>query len=121
MYLGLKVIDKILDLGEKVHLPKAFLSISLAILLIYAFFADKAGISGIIGAFIAGVLIGQNFRSNKIADDVKALGNGFFIPLFFVWVGASLWKGVSSDLSEYSSIIIFAIVIIIVSIIGKII
>jgi len=121
LYIGLKVIDKILDLGEKVHLPKAFLSISLAIIFIYAFFADEAGISGIIGAFIAGVLIGQNFRSDKIADDIKALGNGFFIPLFFVWIGASIWEEVSPDLSLYSSILIFAIVIIIVSIVGKII
>lgn len=121
LYLGLKVIDKILDLGEKIHLSKAFLSISIAILLIYAFFADKVGISGIIGAFIAGAIIGQNFRSDKIADDVKALGNGFFIPLFFVWVGASLWEEASSDLSLYSSIFVFAIVIIFVSIIGKII
>ena len=121
LYLGLKVIDKILDLGEKVHLSKAFLSISISILLIYAFFADKAGISGIVGAFIAGALVGQNFRSDKIKDDVKALGNGFFIPLFFVWVGAILWEEASSDLSLYSSIFVFAIVIIIVSIVGKII
>jgi len=121
LYLGLKIIDKILDLGEKIHLPKAFLSISLSILLIYAFFADKSGISGIVGAFIAGVLIGQNFRSDKIAEDVKAIGNGFFIPLFFVWIGASIWEEASSDLSLYSSILIFSIIIIIVSIVGKII
>jgi len=121
LYLGLKVIDKILNLGEKVKLPKAFLSISIAILLIYAFFADLSGISGLIGAFIAGVLIGQNVRSDKIKDDVKTLGYGFFIPIFFVWVGASLWEGASSDLSLYGSILIFTIIIIIVSILGKII
>ena len=58
LYLGLKVIDKILGLGEKIHLPKALLSVSLSIFLIYAFFADKAGVSGIIGAFVAGIIIG---------------------------------------------------------------
>lgn len=121
LYIGLKVIDKILDLGEKLHLPKALLSISLSIFLIYAFFADKAGISGIIGAFVAGILIGQNVRSKKITDDVKALGYGFFIPLFFVWVGSNLWTEASSDLSVYVTILIFAIAIIFVSIIGKII
>ena len=120
LLLGLKLIDKVLDLGEKIHMPKAFLSISLAILLIYSFFADKAGISGIIGAFIAGLLIGQNMRSSKIMDDVKALGYGFFIPIFFVGVGASLWAETSMDLSSDAAIAIFAVVIIIVSIIGKI-
>lgn len=120
LYLGLIVIDKVLAIGEKIHLPKAFLSISLSILLLYSFFADKAGISGIIGAFVAGILIGQNVRSGKILDDVKALGYGLFIPIFFVSVGASLWNGTVSDMSEYGTIIIFAFVIIIVSIIGKI-
>jgi Kef-type K+ transport system membrane component KefB len=121
LYLGLLVIDKILNLGEKIHLPKAFLSISLAILLIYSFFADKAGISGIVGAFVAGLLIGQNVRSVKILDDVKALGYGFFMPLFFVWIGSSLWLNVNTEISTVTTIIIFAVVIITVSIIGKII
>lgn len=120
LYLALKVIDKILDISEKIHLPKAFLSVSLAILLIYSFFADKAGISGIIGAFVAGILIGQNVRSKKIIEDVKTIGYGFFIPLFFVWVGSSLWEGAGKDISAYATIGIFAVIIITVSIVGKI-
>lgn len=120
LYLGLKVIDKILDLGEKIHLPKAFLSISLAIFLIYSFFADKVGIAGIIGAFVAGLLIGQTVRSRKIVDDVKAIGYGFFIPLFFVWIGASLWGGASGDISSFATIGLLALVVIIVAIVGKI-
>ncbi len=121
LYLGLKVIDKILALGERIYLPKAFLSLSLAILLLYSFFAHKAGISGIIGAFVAGILIGQNVRSSKISDDVKAIGYGFFIPIFFVFIGSSLWEGASADVSSYGPVLIFAVVIIFVAIIGKII
>jgi len=121
LILGLKIIDKILDLGEKIHLPKAFLSISLSILLIYSFFADRAGISGIIGAFIAGILIGQTVRSHKIANDVKTVGYGFFIPLFFVWVGASLWENAGDDPLSLAAIGVFSAVIIIVGIAGKII
>ena len=120
LYLGLKLMDNILKLGEKIHLPKAFLSISLAILLLYAFFADKAGIAGIIGAFIAGVLIGQSVESRKIEEDFKTLGYGFFIPIFFVWVGASLWNTTYEDLGSLTATIVIAVVIITVSIIGKI-
>ena len=121
LIIGLKVIDKILDLGEKILLPKALLSVSLAVLLIYAFFADKSGISGIIGAFVAGILIGQSMRSEKIASDVKTVGYGLFIPLFFVWVGSSLWQNASNDLSEYVAIALFSVIIIIIGIAGKII
>lgn len=114
LYLGLKIIDKILDIGEKIHLPKSLLSISLSVFLIYSFFADKAGIAGIIGAFVAGILIGQTVRSGKIASDVKTIGYGFFIPLFFVWVGSKV------NVSTFASIGLLAAVIIAVSIIGKI-
>jgi Kef-type K+ transport system membrane component KefB len=121
LYLGLKVIDKILDLGEKIHLPRSFLSFSLAILLIYVYFADKAGLSGIIGAFVAGVIIGQNFRSKQIEEDFKTIGYGFFIPLFFVWVGALLWSGEYGNVDALTQIAIISIVVITVSILGKII
>ncbi len=120
LYLGLKIMDKILDLGEKIHLPKALLSISLAVFLIFSFFADKSGISGIIGAFVAGLIIGHTLKSRKIIDDVQTIGYGLFIPLFFVWVGASLWEGASQDLSSFAAIGLLALVIIIVAIVGKI-
>ncbi len=121
LYLGLKVIDKLLDLGDRIHLPKAFLSISLAFFLLIAFFADQAGIAGIIGAFVAGLLIGNTLKSRKIVDDVQAIGYGFFIPLFFVWVGAHLWEGAQGEFSSFATIGLFAFVLIIVAVIGKII
>jgi len=122
LLIGLRVIDKVLDLGDKIHVPKAFLSISLSIMLIYSFFAYESGISGIIGAFVAGVLIGQSFRSKKISDDVKTLGYGLFIPLFFVAVGFRMAiQGSTLDINSFSTILILSLVLIIVGIIGKII
>jgi Kef-type K+ transport system membrane component KefB len=117
----LKIIDKILGLGEYIHLPKAFLSISLSLFLLFSFFADRFGISGIIGAFIAGLLIGQSIKSRKIVDDVQTLGYGFFVPLFFIWIGAKLMIGIVDDFASFSSIAVFAVIIIFVAIIGKII
>jgi len=115
LYIGIKLIDKILDLGEKIHLPKALLSISLSIFLIYSFFADKAGISAIIGAFVAGLLIGQTVRSRKIINDVKTMGYGFFIPIFFVWVGTII------NIKSFLTIGLFTCIIIVIAIFGKII
>jgi Kef-type K+ transport system membrane component KefB len=115
-YIGLKIIDKILALGDKLRLPKSLLSISLAILFIYAFFADSAGITGIIGGFVAGLLIGNTvIGSRKIKKQMHVIGEGLFIPLFFVWVGASV------NLSAFLSIGVFALIVLIVGIAGKII
>ncbi len=120
LYIGLRVIDKVLKLGEKIHLPKALLSISLSIILLYAYFADKSGIAGIIGAFIAGILIGQTVESREIEEDFKTIGYGFFIPIFFVWVGTLLWGGDIGNINSIYEIGIFTIIIILISIIGKI-
>ena len=121
LYLGLRLIDHVLDLGEKIQLPKAFLSIALSIFLLFSYFADACGISGIIGAFIAGLLIGHSLKSQKIVDDVQTLGYGFFVPLFFIWVGARLYLGIQMDINAFLSIGLFAFVVIIVALLGKII
>ncbi len=114
IYIGIKILGRVLNLGEKIQLPKAFLGISIAIMLIYSYFAFKSGITGIIGAFLAGTIIGNTIYSKKIIDDVKVIGEGFLIPLFFVWVGATV------DITAFLSIGIFALVIICVAIVGKI-
>ena len=121
LYLGLRIIDRVLGFGEKINLPKAFLSISLAIFLLYSFFADRFGISGIIGAFFAGVIISHSIKSRKIIDDVQTLGYGFFVPLFFIWIGIRLFTGVQYDIYSLYSIGFFALLIVIIGILGKII
>ena len=114
--LGLKIMNKILNLGDRIKLPYSLISISLAIVLIYAFFAAQCGITTIIGGFIAGLLIGNTIiGSKRIVEEIKVIGEAFFIPLFFVWVGATV------DLTVFLSVGIFAFVIIIIAIIGKII
>lgn len=120
LYIGLRIIDKVLQLGERIHLPKALLSITLAIFLFYTFFADQFGIAGIIGAFVAGLIIGNTTRFRRIIDDVQTIGYSFFIPLFFVWIGASIWAFAPEGIMDFSSIGFLVIAIIIVAIIGKV-
>ncbi|KYK23128.1 hypothetical protein AYK21_03035 [Thermoplasmatales archaeon SG8-52-2] len=121
LYIGIKVIDKVLLLGEKLILPKAFLSLTLAIFLLYSFFAYEVGIAGIIGAFVAGIIIGQNARSKDISEDVKVIGYGFFIPIFFVYVGSSIWNNENIEISSLSNVFLFIFLVIFLGIIGKII
>ena len=120
LFLGLRVMDKILYFGEKIHLSKALLSIAIAIFLLFAFFADQFGIAGIIGAFIAGLIVGQSLKSRKIIDDIQTIGYGLFIPLFFVYIGASFWEGADLDLSSYVSILLLSLIVIFVAVVGKI-
>jgi len=68
------------------------------IVLLMASLSEMLGVSSLIGAFLAGVLIrytllsGKNRRvweEHEIARSVHTLAFGFLIPLFFVWVGVN--------------------------------
>lgn len=68
------------------------------IVLLMAYLSEMLGVSSLIGAFLAGVLIrytllgGKNHRvweEHEIARSVHTLAFGFLIPLFFVWVGVN--------------------------------
>lgn len=117
LFIGLKIIDKIFDLSEKIHLPKALLSLCLSIFLLYSFFAYQSGIAGITGAFVAGIVIGRAMKSRKVIDDIKTFGYGLFIPLFFVWVGANIDPTIFTTINAIG----FTAAIIFVGIIAKII
>lgn len=120
LYIGLRVIERLLDFGEKIHLPKAFLSYSIAIFLFYVYIAEQFDIAGIIGAFVAGILIGKSFKSRHLIDDIETVGYGFFIPLFFVWVGAVLITDLYEHPQAFQGILPFALVVLVAAVLGKI-
>ncbi|MCX6667958.1 MAG: cation:proton antiporter [Euryarchaeota archaeon] len=69
--------------------PMIVLTTGLMICFLFAAFAENMGITAIIGAFIAGLFIGRTPQASIVADYIKTIGYAFFIPLFFVWIGAS--------------------------------
>jgi len=56
---------------------------------LFAAFAEDMGLAAIIGAFAAGLIISKTPQVGLISNYIKTIGYTFFIPLFFVWVGAS--------------------------------
>jgi Kef-type K+ transport system membrane component KefB len=54
-----------------------------------AWLADTAGSAMIIGAFAGGVLLAQTPQAKEIEHGVASIGH-FFVPLFFVIVGAAV-------------------------------
>lgn len=62
------------------------------ILFLLSFLTEAIGLSVIIGAFVAGIIIANaKFSSKRLyVDKIQAVSNGIFIPLFFVWFGLKL-------------------------------
>lgn len=86
----------------------------LVILLSFALIAERIGLAGIIGAFVAGLVLGQTQFSESITGPVSMIGKGFFIPIFFVTMGMEFQVG------SFKSVGFFALVLVVLSVVGKI-
>lgn len=60
-----------------------------ALMLIFLALAESVGVEGILGAFVAGLLLSMlaGHRREEITHKLDALGFGFLIPVFFLMVG----------------------------------
>ena len=82
------IIEKIMAKTDNfIHTPYGLVSITVGVMLLFAFFAQMAHIATITGAFFAGLLIGQSSQERKIINPLRAIAYVIFIPIFFVKVG----------------------------------
>jgi Kef-type K+ transport system membrane component KefB len=65
------------------------LPVGLVSCFLFAAFAEDMGLAAIIGAFAAGLMIKKTPYGGMITNYTKTIAQSLFIPLFFVWVGAS--------------------------------
>jgi Kef-type K+ transport system membrane component KefB len=117
MLLTKEKISNSLDfLLEKIKIRRENLFlIGTVVALFFSFIAESIGLSLIIGAFIAGIILGQLNFFRSLQDYVSFVGGGFFIPIFFVTVGMSFY------FNAFLEIGLFAFVLLIVAILGKLI
>jgi len=61
----------------------------MATMLVFVAFASLMGVEPILGAFVAGALFSFVFRHKGILETkLSSIGFGFFVPIFFIGVGA---------------------------------
>lgn len=110
--IGIKLCKK---LAEKIHIGREdLLLLGLVIVLAFVLISEELGITAIIGAFIAGLVVGQTHFARGLRPHVSLIGGAFFIPIFFVWMGMSF------DVSAFVTVGWFALVLVIVAIVGKV-
>lgn len=91
---------------------------SIAFALILAYIAELLGVSGIIGAYIAGLVIGNTEKGRKIRGKIDLVVHMIFSPIFFASVGLNLTT-LSFSIQVWVFIIIFTVITIISKIIGN--
>lgn len=73
----------------RVHVAKALLFSAVVFAFTLAYLADMAGSALIVGAFAAGLVLARTEKGHQIQAEVHDLAQ-FFIPIFFVSVGAAV-------------------------------
>ena len=81
------VVFKIKEI--KVHVPRLILTVALSFAFIFSALAKSLGLAAITGSFFAGLVFSNLPQRRRINEFTRQMGEIFFIPLFFVWVGAS--------------------------------
>jgi Kef-type K+ transport system membrane component KefB len=99
--------------GIKLHVPRLMLTAGIALAFLFSAFAKSLGLATVIGAFFAGLLVSNFPQKKRIRGFTRQIGEVFFIPLFFVWVGASF------DFHALKDIGIFVVLFITLALIGK--
>ncbi|MGC8644066.1 MAG: cation:proton antiporter [Isosphaeraceae bacterium] len=102
-----------------IDLPGTPTIMALILALLFAWLADKADSALILGAFAAGLLLSASPRAEEIEHGITALGH-FFVPLFFVGVGASVDLRTLSPLDPDGRwALLIGALLIVVGVIGK--
>jgi Kef-type K+ transport system membrane component KefB len=89
LLIGRLVIPPIVSWVIRVTPSGTSTMLAIALAFGLAWLADAAGSAMIIGAFAAGLLLRETPQAPEMAKGVAQLGH-FFVPLFFVWVGAEV-------------------------------
>ncbi|MGE3063261.1 MAG: cation:proton antiporter [bacterium] len=108
------IINRALRISSKFKAPDTIIGISVIFMLFLSYFSESMGVAGITGAYVAGVSITQTHFSRRITEGVNTIVNTLFISMFFFVVGLKT----SLNLGDLN--ILFTVVLIVISIVGKV-
>src|SRR5439155_4791923 len=116
---GWLLVPPILRLVERRKLSSAVPIAAVILALALAWLAERSGSAMIIGAFAAGLLLARTPQVHQIQQSVGSLVS-FFVPLFFVFVGAQVDLRVLNPLDPvHRQTLLIGGLLIIVAVVGK--
>lgn len=110
------VLPFILKAYKHVNIPEKNVSLGLGLAFLLSFIAESIGMSDIIGAFFAGIMLSQTDIGHEIETKVESMNTALFAPIFFVSIGLGLsFKGLGS---YWLMIVVFSLLAIITKFAG---
>lgn len=97
-------------------ISQGLVAFALVLMFLYGWAAEEIGqMAAITGAFLAGLLFGQNPAKERIEQGIASLAFGFFVPIFFIDVG------LKANMKEIrGEALLFLAVLVVVAVAGKV-
>ena len=110
------VFPKLIKWSRFMIVEEAKFSVVLVLVLLLAFSAEKLGLSTVLGAFLAGVILSRvpELETRSFISKINVTSEGIFIPLFFSLIGLELYF-------SFSVFSVFTLLLILVAILSKVI
>jgi Kef-type K+ transport system membrane component KefB len=87
--IGSMLAPRLIRLIERINVARGLFFASVVFAFLLAYLADRVGSAMIIGAFAAGLVLARSERGRAIEREVHDVAQ-FFVPIFFVVVGANV-------------------------------
>jgi len=112
---GRFVVPHVYGLLKGMRTGEAAFAVAVGIAIGFAVFAEWAGLPGVIGAFIAGMLLRQTGKGlrvwARVEDILSGVTIGFLAPIFFVLIGIKVdFEGIAGYLPLLAVLILIAVV-----------
>ncbi len=74
---------------QHLRVEQMYFAVVIGVILLVAYFAEVSGIHGAIGALLLGIAVSRMTKEeyHEISKNVRAIGYGIFIPIFFAGIG----------------------------------
>lgn len=95
------VVPYLVAKHRKFDIREGRVTLALGCCLLFAWLAEFMGVAAIIGAYMIGIFFGQTRIRKLVVERVEILAYTFFVPIFFITIGAS------ADLKQLASISFF--------------
>jgi len=118
-FLAWKLVDKFIDLSEKLHVEKGVLSLAIGVMFIFSFLAENWFEAAIEGSFMAGLVLSKTPEGKNLIEDIKTIGYSILIPLFFVYTGAQLNLSIFGNLEALYLAAVLTTIAIVSKVVGR--
>lgn len=116
--IGFKLVPKIIDFVSELDITEVVLGSGVIICFAFALVAEKVGLDAIIGAYLAGIALGQTEFEEEVFNGLHEIGYSLLIPIFFVNIGLIAEVGQLGNLQTVAFVIVLTIIAVLTKIIG---